>query len=57
MGLQEDSDMATRPTTEKPKRKPLKMSQPKLKTSDTRTVKPRDNPKRIKKLPDGSYDV
>jgi hypothetical protein len=51
------SNMATRQTPDKPKRKPLKMSKPKLKTGDTRTVKPRANPKRIKKLPDGSYDV
>jgi hypothetical protein len=49
--------MATRSTPEKPKRKPLKMSQPKLKTADTRTAKPRANQKGIKKLPDGSYDV
>jgi len=49
--------MATKPTLGKPKRKPLKMSKPLLATHDTRTAKPRPNPKRIKKLPDGSYDV
>jgi hypothetical protein len=32
----------------KPKRKPLKMSKPLLKTADTRTAKPVANPKRIK---------
>ncbi len=43
--------------TDKPKRKPLKMSKPRLKTADTRAVKTVVNLKRIKKLPDGSYDV
>jgi len=43
-------------TTSKPKRKPLKTLGPRLKPTDTRTVRPMKRPKR-KKLPDGSYDV
>jgi hypothetical protein len=42
--------------SDKPKRKPLKMSKPRLKPSEPR-LKPSPGHKRAKKLPDGSYDV
>jgi hypothetical protein len=49
--------MTMKAPANKPKRKPLKMLKPRLKEADTRSVKTIANTKRIKKLPDGSYDV